>query len=212
LHWKADPNHHFLDWTYSDLKAMTDGVEIATRRIPVLNTPALYFYLCCHGAKHAWFRLKWLADIQRVEAKLSPEDHLIVERLSKESGTERVVAAVETLIELIYQKSAAKDGILVRLPLKAIINERELDGGRPHRAYLRDIPQLCCSLIYKLSLKSRPSYWLSIFVRALCDERDVKSLGLSRRWLLLYIALGPFTTATRLLRRQLRSAELETGR
>lgn len=61
-----------LHWRLIDNRALLAGVGAASPSQPVrlplgevrtLADPELFAYLCVHGASHAWFRLKWLADL-----------------------------------------------------------------------------------------------------------------------------------------------------
>ncbi|MDB5706782.1 MAG: hypothetical protein JWN66_3898 [Sphingomonas bacterium] len=61
LHWRlSDAVHN------SDLPPANEWrtIEVAeSGPLSTLADPALFAYLCAHGAGHAWARLKWLADI-----------------------------------------------------------------------------------------------------------------------------------------------------
>jgi hypothetical protein len=82
LHWRLCPNPHLLN-----------GIGATPPRsfVPVspeasLGTLAeedLFAYLCAHGAGHAWWRLKWLADVAALIAVKSEDD---VVRLYREAA------------------------------------------------------------------------------------------------------------------------------
>lgn len=62
LHWQTHRSYsqkHELD----DFATME--LEIAGCRVPVLADEDCLFYLCLHGSRHRWFRLRWLQDIYR---------------------------------------------------------------------------------------------------------------------------------------------------
>lgn len=63
LHWRAmhNPFEFPIDdwWTLAVSKKSNLG-------IPGLNNEDLFIYLCLHGAKHGWGRLKWLFDLANV--------------------------------------------------------------------------------------------------------------------------------------------------
>jgi len=58
-------------------------------RVPTLQEDDLLAYLCSHGARHVWFRLKWLADIGALLAK-SPEAGSRLLQTSRQHRTERI--------------------------------------------------------------------------------------------------------------------------
>ncbi|GGF06797.1 hypothetical protein GCM10011611_10360 [Aliidongia dinghuensis] len=75
-----------VHWRLVDNPAAPDCSFDGTRRIDLSNQqsletlggPALFAYLCLHGASHGWSRLKWLADIGTLLAR---EDAAGIERL-----------------------------------------------------------------------------------------------------------------------------------
>jgi hypothetical protein len=48
-------------------------IPLAGAAVATLTDEALYTYLCIHGTTHAWFRLKWLADLAAFATSLPPE-------------------------------------------------------------------------------------------------------------------------------------------
>jgi len=97
LHWRLQENRLFglqidpvVECTPRLQVNLGSGLHVNT-----LNEDDLLTYLCAHGAKHAWFRLKWLVDIEALLAK----DHEAASRLlmrSQLQGTER--AAMQALL------------------------------------------------------------------------------------------------------------------
>lgn len=82
LHWRLSRNRHLPLWsTERIMRHVVDCPSPSGVPLPVLDPPAQLFYLTCHGSRHLWFRLKWLADIDRVvrtvpEAQLRQAAHL----------------------------------------------------------------------------------------------------------------------------------------
>ncbi len=60
------------------------GIEL-----PTLGTDELFAYICLHGAWHAWARLKWLADVAALAAKVGPKETERLYRRSVELGAGR---------------------------------------------------------------------------------------------------------------------------
>ena len=44
----------------------TKKVTIGREPVPAMGIDHTLLYLCCHGAKHAWYRLFWLCDVARL--------------------------------------------------------------------------------------------------------------------------------------------------
>jgi hypothetical protein len=65
IHWELDDLFFKLDEeNFSKLVLENvEKIQILNRSITVLSPELEVLYLLIHGAKHAWFRLKWLVDI-----------------------------------------------------------------------------------------------------------------------------------------------------
>lgn len=61
LHWRLVDNPVLLPGV--GVGSPTQTVSIGDGALPTLADEALFAYLVLHGASHAWFRLKWLADL-----------------------------------------------------------------------------------------------------------------------------------------------------
>ena len=68
LHRRLCENPHLL----AGIDAFADGqsVPVAGGTVRTLNDADLFAYLCVHGANHAWFRLKWLADLNALLGRI----------------------------------------------------------------------------------------------------------------------------------------------
>lgn len=93
LHWKADSNSLALKRNGAQRQIQEVALSPG-RSLPTFADEELFAYLCLHGAKHGWARLKWLADIS---AWISTKSTADVERLS-ESPAGNPVAIAQTLL------------------------------------------------------------------------------------------------------------------
>lgn len=81
LHWRLTDTAHRMPpldiagWPMTTLPGGT--------RVRALAGDDLFIYLCLHGAAHAWFRLKWLADVAALLAQAAPAE---IERLYRVAG------------------------------------------------------------------------------------------------------------------------------
>ncbi|MEO8113934.1 MAG: nucleotidyltransferase family protein [Phenylobacterium sp.] len=64
-------------------------VEVAGVVLPTFGEADLFAYLCAHGAAHAWFRLKWLADVAALLVGRPVEDILRLYEAAEERGVAR---------------------------------------------------------------------------------------------------------------------------
>lgn len=66
------------------------SVGVCGRQIPVPVTPDLLLFLCLHGAKHYWQRLKWVCDIAALSRTQPAESWVEALRLADSLGLRRV--------------------------------------------------------------------------------------------------------------------------
>ena len=65
LHWRLNANPYLMPAT---IEASRQAVTFGSDALETLAPVDLVLYLCVHGAKHYWFRLKWLADVHALLA------------------------------------------------------------------------------------------------------------------------------------------------
>ena len=72
-----------LHWTLSfngllmrdvDMSCPLAGVRVGDTEIPTFRLEELFVYLCVHGARHSWSRMKWLADVAALLATIPSTD------------------------------------------------------------------------------------------------------------------------------------------
>jgi hypothetical protein len=210
LHWRLDRNSSFLNWDFPAVWRLTTQMPMAGVNVSLLEPSAQLNYLICHGAKHAWFRLKWLADIYRMLEVLTYEQSAQVVRLSQCNGTMRMLATSLQLVRHIYGVSTPnfsehllnsyEDKQLLSYMIKSIVHPVDLNAIR-----MRDIGNLFQWYRYLLHLRPELSYKRSVLVTLLADVRDIETLRLSKRWLWLYVLAGPCLAAIRVCDREIKS-------
>ncbi|HRD27782.1 MAG TPA: nucleotidyltransferase family protein, partial [Caulobacter sp.] len=120
-----------------DLLAETREIAVAPgRTAPVPTRDALYAYLCVHGARHAWFRLKWLGDIAALTAGMPDPEIADLHAMASARGAGRASGQALLLLEAVYGRSLAaalrrellgdpRVARLFRFGLRAITDPRE---------------------------------------------------------------------------------------
>ena len=64
LHWRPMVNPFMFQYVWDD--CLVARVDVMGAQVPCLRDEECLLYLCAHGARHAWFRLKWLCDLPAV--------------------------------------------------------------------------------------------------------------------------------------------------
>ncbi|MGO4542046.1 nucleotidyltransferase domain-containing protein [Paenibacillus sp. 2TAB19] len=65
MHWRLNPNSSDSH-SFNRLWGRRNKVLLLNREFHCLGNEDLLYYLADHGARHAWFRLRWLMDIDRL--------------------------------------------------------------------------------------------------------------------------------------------------
>lgn len=106
-------------------------VEIAKGiSVPTMGDALLYPYLFAHGAHHAWFRIKWLADVVALLSQEGPEG---TEQRYRESVALGVGRCAAQALLLAHE--------MLALPLTAAF-VRELERTAVHRRLVRVAKQV----------------------------------------------------------------------
>lgn len=66
LHWRLSINPYGYQVSFDELMAKSKVMKLGASQIRTMEELEQFVYLCEHGSKHFWFRIKWLADIYAV--------------------------------------------------------------------------------------------------------------------------------------------------
>lgn len=134
LHWRLFNNDAVLadfDWQNASTQiALADGVALAT-----FDRDHQFAYLCAHGARDAWFRLKWLADIR---ALLAAADGAEIERLYRFAADQRAGRAAGQALLLCER--------FLNLSLPAALKSELENDGRTSRLVSVAVRSLACDI------------------------------------------------------------------
>jgi len=212
LHWRLFSNPHLCD--PGVLGAVTDQASIAigNMKVPVLRPPEQFVYLMCHGAWHSWSQLKWLADIDRMLAKMTDAERAEALAIAERNGLSRIVAHGLELNRIVF---GAETGRVPEPPCTVQLRPYEMDyladpmkSSRQSRSIrLQDVGAQIRDLRMQVGLKSGHRYKLMVFAQFFADIRDVQWLRLSQRWLWLYVVVGAFGRMARATARSLRRSD-----
>lgn len=90
LHWRLVDNPRLLSGV--DVFSPGQTVHIGGQALRTLNDRDLFAYLCVHGARHSWSRLKWLADLNALIASRGPDEIQDLYRAAEQIGAARPAA------------------------------------------------------------------------------------------------------------------------
>ena len=212
LHWRLFSNPHLCD--PGVLGTVTDqaSIMIGNRKVPVLRPPAQFVYLMCHGAWHSWSKLKWLADIDRMLARMTDAERAEAQAIAECHGLSRLVEHGLELNRIVFgvetDRMPEPQGTVQLRPHEMDYLADPMKSSRGSRSIrLRDVGGQFRDLRMQVGLKSGYRYKLMAVAQFFADIRDVRRLKLSQRWLWLYVAVGALGRIARTTARSLRRSD-----
>ncbi|MBB6635829.1 nucleotidyltransferase domain-containing protein [Cohnella thailandensis] len=164
----------------------------------------LFLYLVTHGARHGWFRLRWLADIDKL-ARRKLNWTAVLALLKKYKAVHLAAQALALASALLHTPIpqalkpfvyAGRGRELAQRALGFIRDDIVLstdpstgDVAKAYKSYLFD-------------LKTRPQKWAYAISRLYPSFRDAETLPLPRQLYFLYFPLRPFVWLWRQVRQQ----------
>ncbi len=101
LHWRCAPNRHLFAVPFDDPWARRVTLSIGGAEVATLPGQDQILFLCTHGARNAWYRLKWLCDVAVLATGSTDDDMQGLFGRALELGLERVLAQTLLLCERI---------------------------------------------------------------------------------------------------------------
>jgi len=165
--------------------------------VPTLKDNDLLAYLCSHGAWHAWFRLKWLADIGALISQ-SPESASLLLETSRSQRTERAAIQALLLCHLFWDtplpaEMAAANWVargLIKMPLKAMTAGK---GATEATDRMFGIARIRISSYFYL-FSDNPRALCRIFLNELFSPTDIERLPAPLRFIYPLLRLPLFVT------------------
>jgi len=174
---------------------------------PALFMPGdahLFMYLVTHGARHGWFRLRWLADIDRMVRRGLDWEALIplLKRYHALDQTGQALVLASALLHtpipgaMSRHLAAGRGHALADQVLgfigDAVVLTTDPSAGELSKTYKR----------YLFDLKTKREKWRYAISRLYPSFRDAEALPLPRQLYFLYFPLRPFVWLWRQVRQQ----------
>lgn len=201
LHWRLNNNPHLLPVSVT---ASRQSVTIGSAPHNTLAADDLLLYLCVHGAKHFWFRLKWLADVY---ALLRTADDSTTRAFYDRAGQHGLHVPAGQMLVLLRAVFGlpVPDDLLARVArswrtrwltgaaLRYIAMAAEPDSRRFETTRMS---------VYRLLLRREPSYALHEVHEMLVDGPAVIARGGTRRAYVMSMCFRPLSWTRRKLSRR----------
>ncbi|GAB6044330.1 nucleotidyltransferase domain-containing protein [Endothiovibrio diazotrophicus] len=100
LHWRWQRNPWLMRLDEQRVWGERREQPLGGRTVPALDDRELLLYLCVHGCRHRWYRLKWLADVAwwLDDPAGIPERRALLERAGQ-TGARTALYATQALLE-----------------------------------------------------------------------------------------------------------------
>lgn len=202
LHFRLFTNSHLLPLSFADLMDWSEILSIGRANVRVLKPHAMLVYLVVHGAKHGWFRLKWLADLDRALPTISDEELSQANALVHQHGIEKLYATSFALLQAVKGPAANAmmpagfyphvDHHLLAQMTAMLQRDEVLESFR-----LQDVGNFIDNCELDFALRDSWRYRFRSIENLLFDIRDIETLRLSARWRLFYWFFGPIARIVR---------------
>jgi Uncharacterised nucleotidyltransferase len=197
LHWRLadDPSQFRL--APEQILANADTIKIGSASVRVMSDPDLLLYLCDHGARHGWSRLKWLADLPRVLAHGAWDWPQVLGRARQLGCYQSLVLGLALCRDLFGWSPPAELSTAIarsrRLTLALRLMRHSWDAPAPTNAvpFAQVVRQVLRELALNVLLTSSPRSVLYQLWRYLLSPNDLRVLRLPDRWFGLYYLMRP---------------------
>ncbi|MFS0870089.1 nucleotidyltransferase family protein [Paenibacillus xylanilyticus] len=199
IHWRLNPD----SGKETDFELLWQRSRFSTyTQTPVrmLEREDLWAYLVTHGARHGWFRLRWLMDIDQMIRSMPLDVNLLTRRLKAE-GRLSIGAQALRLVS-----------VLLNTPLDAsyrgLLTSQERAGERLAKhgvLFMNEMLETPANLrsyrSYLFALRSTRQKMFFFIERLYPSTWDVEQLPLPRSLHFLYFPLRPFLWFWRRMKR-----------
>lgn len=203
LHWHLTANPAQFNIAPQLLLDRADSIRLGGATMRVMNDVDLLLYLCEHGGRHGWYRLKWLADLPRLLAHRAWDWPAVLER-ARASGCLRTLLLGLAICEDLFGVArpegvtrvvpswwlASLAGRSVLVELRSVTRVSESHSRLPLSFRFLDVLRgLALSANWRAV---RAHLW-----RYSLSPNDIVIGGLSDRWFNVYYLLRPLLFGVR---------------
>lgn len=193
VHWKLNPSGA-KDITFQELWNRRQTITLVGHEVSYLGKEDLFMYLVSHGARHGWFRLRWLMDIDLIIRKDNTFDNFeyYAELHESKFYTGQAYLLCSKLLKTpltLKMRELAEHAHSIKLAeyaLNLILEEPDKEAG----------------MNYLKQIKSPKRRMIMLLGRLYPGPMDAQMLPLPRKLHFLYIPLRPFLWMWRRIRQR----------
>ncbi|MFA9558203.1 nucleotidyltransferase family protein [Evansella sp. AB-rgal1] len=195
LHWKlhSGPSH---EPTFEEMWREKVLIPITSTPMYTLGNEHMLYHLVTHGAKHGWFRLRWLTDIEQL---LCTQNFDLTKTIAK-YHYQHVFGQTILLLQLLLhipidstQKISRKSQLLAENAFQYI--RYQIDIDHPPQKWKKDCKR------YRYNIKTSSEKRNYLIRKFYANSWDAKILPLPKLLHFLYVPLRPFIWLWRMTRK-----------
>ncbi|WHX93858.1 nucleotidyltransferase domain-containing protein [Peribacillus simplex] len=198
IHWRLQPLP-FSEPKFNELWERKRVGSFTSYPVYFLGNEDLFLYLVSHGARHGWFRLRWLLDIDKLLRK--GLDFEIIKIILKKYQNRHIVGQSLILAsELLKTPIERAGGKLTEGSDSRKLAQNTLDFINGNES----LTSIMSTKYYKRYLRSLMSClqrFLNYLILLYPSSSDAKTLRLPKSFHILYFPLRPFLWALRITRK-----------
>lgn len=201
VHWRLHPRQRV---SFEELWNRKRESQVTQHPISFMGKEDLLLYLISHGARHGWFRLRWLKDIDQM-VRSKDINYLYFKELAIKHQQKYLVGQAFQLANLFFQTPVHEE-------LQGIVNTKVTNQlAEKALPFIKEMVQLHVHSQPKSLEKAYKNYLFSIKTkRQKCkfliiafypNALDERTFGLPKRLYFLYFLLRPFLWSWRKLKK-----------
>lgn len=191
VHWRLNP-HYNKSFSFDLLWERRNDVMLSHQIYHYLGNEDLLNYLADHGARHGWFRLRWLMDIARLLPMINSND---MKAHFERYGGQQYVGQAFILLSRLFSVDIPHDMTVLTINSKAHRLAQSALYYIKRIVKLNPVPEKSVAWRYNrylFSLMTGKQKVLYILNKFLPNSRDASVLPLPKSLHFLYYPLRPF--------------------
>lgn len=191
VHWRLNP-HYDKSFSFDLLWERRNDVMLSHQIYHYLGNEDLLNYLADHGARHGWFRLRWLMDIERLLPIINSND---MRAHFERYGGQQYVGQAFVLLSRLFSVEIPRDLTVLIMNPKAHRLAQSALYYIKRIVKLNPVPEKSVAWRYNrylFSLMTGKQKVLYIWNKFLPNSRDASVLPLPKSLHFLYYPLRPF--------------------
>jgi hypothetical protein len=203
LHWRLADNPFQFRLEPEQILANADMIRLGNASVLVMRDIDLLLYLCDHGARHGWSRLKWLADLPRVVSDRAWDWSRVLGRAHEAGSYQTLIIGLALCEDLFAWRPppAVLGAIAMSRRLPVALRVIRQSWNAPAATKLIPFPQVVRLIQRELALSLLlTDNFLSVVYqlrRYLLSPNDLQVIKLPDRWFGLYYLMRPVLTLVR---------------